>query len=283
MYEVDRYVETNARGTALLLDELAHARAGVHRLVVASSRAVYGEGAYSTEDGRTVHPPPRNALDMSIGDFDVHLPGEGRLAPVATAETAPPQPSSVYGITKHLQESLVLTVAPTLGIVPVVMRFQNVYGPGQSLTNPYTGILSIFSGLIRRGCEVNIFEDGEESRDFVFVDDAVEAAFLCAVHPQASGVYNVGSGTATTVMDVARILSEAFRREADVRISGQFRVGDIRHNVAALDRIRALGWSPRVPFLEGVSAFAEWVLRQPSADGGYESSLGELTSRGLLR
>lgn len=283
MYEIDRYVEANVRGTSLLLDVLADGHHRVHRLVVASSRAVYGEGAYITDDGRTVHPPPRNEVDMAVGDFDVHLSGEGPLRPVPTGESAALHPSSIYGITKQMQESLVMTAAPTFGIVPVALRFQNVFGPGQSLSNPYTGILSIFSGLLREDREVNVFEDGCESRDFVFVDDAVAAAALCALSDEASGVYNVGSGVATSVLDVAQTLKRILGSASPIRVSGRFRRGDIRHSVADLRRINALGWTPRVGFAEGVRAFVDWVRDQPAVDGGYERSLREMAARGVFQ
>ena len=164
MYEIDRYVETNVGGTAKLLDILANEDHDVKRVVIASSRSIYGEGAYRTADGRTVYPPHRADADMAGGDFDVHMPGEGPIEVIATDESAKLHPSSVYGITKQMQESLIMTVAPTIGVEPVALRYQNVYGPGQSLKNPYTGILSIFSTLIRQGKEINIFEDGEIGR-----------------------------------------------------------------------------------------------------------------------
>ncbi|WP_127792439.1 NAD-dependent epimerase/dehydratase family protein [Agromyces sp. LHK192] len=280
--EIDRCVETNARGTAVLLDQLATSRRTVHRLVVASSRAVYGEGAYATEDGRTLFPAGRSAVDLAAGDFDVHVEGEGRLRSIPTPETAPVLPTGVYGITKHVQESLVMTVAPTLGIVPVVLRFQNVYGPGQSLTNPHAGLASRFANLIRRGKRVEVFEDGDGSRDFLYIDDAVEAAFVSAVSPMASGVYNVGSGSATTVSEAVRVLSAALGRPNEVRASGDYRMGDSRHSVADIRRIGALGWAPRIRFEEGMRTFARWVLDQPRGDAAGVEPLRDLGLRGLL-
>ncbi|MDL5352761.1 NAD-dependent epimerase/dehydratase family protein [Microbacterium sp. zg-YB36] len=284
MYEIDRYVQTNAGGTGRLLDVLANTRHTVRRIVVASSRAVYGEGAYRTADGRIVHPGPRAEADLVRGDFDIHISGEDVLLPVPTTESAPPRPSSVYGITKHVQEALVTTAAPAIGIEAVALRYQNVYGPGQSLTNPYTGILSIFSGILRHGAEVNVFEDGRESRDFVFVDDVVEATRLAALHPAARGVYNVGSGTSTTVVEVVEALAAAFDVEARMRISGTYRAGDIRHSIADSGRIhRALGWMPTTTFAAGVRLFAEWVRDQPADPDGYERSLVEMSARGLFK
>ncbi|WP_067198417.1 NAD-dependent epimerase/dehydratase family protein [Microbacterium sp. XT11] len=285
MYEIDRYVETNAGGTAKLLDILANQETSVRRIVIASSRSIYGEGAYETEDGRRVYPGHRRDADMAAGDFDVHIAGEGALRLVPTPEDALIHPSSVYGITKQMQESLVMTVAPAIGIEGVAVRYQNVYGPGQSLKNPYTGILSIFSTLIRQGKEINIFEDGEESRDFVYIDDVVEATYLAAIDSRAAGhTFNVGSGVATSVNEVVAALFDAFGREVPTRISGNYRLGDIRHNVADTRLLtETLGFTPRVPFREGVRAFVEWVLSEPVEEGGYQRSLDEMSKRKLLK
>lgn len=285
MYEIDRYVDANVGGTAKLLDILTNETNSVRRLVIASSRSIYGEGAYETEDGRRVYPGHRADEDMSAGDFDVHAPGEGDLRLIPTDESALVHPSSVYGITKQMQESLIMTVAPTINVEPVSVRYQNVYGPGQSLKNPYTGILSIFSTLIRQGKEINIFEDGEESRDFVYIDDVVEATFLAATVPAAAGgIFNVGSGVATSVNEVVAALFEAYGTEVPTHISGNYRLGDIRHNVADTTALQeVLGFAPRVSFEDGVKRFAEWVLTEPIEADGYERSLKEMSDRKLLK
>ncbi|WP_424935293.1 MULTISPECIES: NAD-dependent epimerase/dehydratase family protein [Bacteria] len=285
MYEIDRYVEANVGGTAKLLDILANEDHTVRRMVIASSRSIYGEGAYETEDGRRVYPGHRSDADMAAGDFDVHMPGEGPLRMVPTDEAALVHPSSVYGITKQMQESLIMTVAPTIGVEPVSVRYQNVYGPGQSLKNPYTGILSIFSTLIRQGKDINVFEDGEESRDFVYIDDVVEATFRAATLPAAAGgVFNVGSGVATTVNQVVAALFAAYGTEVPVRVSGNYRLGDIRHNVADTSALReVLGFTPSVTFEDGVRRFAEWVLTEPVENDGYQRSLDEMSKRNLLK
>ncbi len=285
MYEIDRYVEVNTGGTAKLLDLLANTEHSVRRIVIASSRSIYGEGAYRTIDGRVVYPPHRADADMAMGDFDVHVEGEGQLELIPTDESAKLHPSSVYGITKQMQEALVMTVAPTIGIEPVALRYQNVYGPGQSLKNPYTGILSIFSTLIRQGKEINVFEDGLESRDFVYIDDVVEATYLATTSPAAAGgVFNVGSGVATTVLEVVEALTEAYGRDIPTRVSGNYRLGDIRHNVADTTRLRdVLGFTPSVPFSEGVKRFAEWVLTEPVEGDNYQKSLDEMAAKNLLK
>lgn len=285
MYEIDRYVATNVGGTALLLDVLANDDHGVTRVIVASSRATYGEGAYATEDGRTVYPAHRSDDTLSRGDFDVHHPGEGALRSVPTSEDAALHPSSVYGITKQTQESLVMTVAPTFGARAVSLRYQNVYGPGQSLSNPYTGILSIFSTLIRQGLPLNIFEDGLESRDFVYIDDVVEATYLAATSSlEADAILNVGSGVATTVLEVARTLQEYLAADVPVEVTGNYRLGDIRHNVADTTAAReTLAFAAAVPFREGARRFVDWVLTEPVGGDGYERSLDEMRQRRLLK
>ncbi|WP_102192841.1 NAD-dependent epimerase/dehydratase family protein [Microbacterium aurantiacum] len=285
MYEIDRYVETNVGGTAKLLDLLANEPHSVKRIVVASSRSIYGEGAYETSEGQIVYPPHRSDEAMSQGDFHVRGTQGEQLSLIPTDETAKLHPSSVYGITKQMQESLIMTVGPTLGIEPVALRYQNVYGPGQSLKNPYTGILSIFSTLIRQGKPINIFEDGLESRDFVYIDDVVEATYLGVTHADAAGgVFNVGSGVATTVSEVVGSLFKAFGTEVPTHISGNYRLGDIRHNVADTTRLReVLGFTPETPFADGVQNFVEWVLTEPVEGDTYQRSLDEMASRNLLK
>lgn len=286
MYEVGRYVDANVGGTAALLDVVREVPGRVRRLVLASSRSVYGEGKYRSPGGAVLYPEPRREEDLLAGVFDLVEPGTGlHLELLPTDEGSQIHPTSVYGITKHVQEQLVATVAPTMGIEPIILRFQNVYGPGQSLTNPYTGILSIFTSRILAGQEINIFEDGLESRDFVYVDDVVRALESALSCPGAGGkTINVGAGVPTTVLDVVRELQEAYGRSVDVRVTGDFRLGDIRHNFASLELARkVLGYEPSVSFRSGITAFAAWAREVASADNSYEASLLEMRSHNLLK
>src|SRR5262245_20784086 len=210
---------------------------------------------------------------MAAGDFAVKYPGSREpLVLAATDEGSKLHPSSVYGITKQAQEQLVMTVCPSINVAPVALRFQNVYGPGQSLANPYTGILSIFSNLIMRKQPINVFEDGTESRDFIFVEDAVEAAMLAIERPEAEGeIFNVGTGEATSVLAVANALLDKLRGHSTVTVTGNFRIGDIRHNYADLDKIKQkLGFSAVYNFDSGLSRFCEWVQSVGSASNDYE-------------
>jgi dTDP-L-rhamnose 4-epimerase len=285
MYEIRRYADVNVGGTAVLLDRLANHPHSVRRVVVASSRAIYGEGKYRDADGTIVYPGARRAQDMSAGRFEPLCPRTGHpLQVLPTDEESRIHPSSVYGITKQNQEQMVMTVCPSIGVEGVALRYQNVYGPGQSLKNPYTGILSIFSTRILNGNPINIFEDGRESRDFVFIDDVVESTCLALFRPQAAGeVIGIGSGLATDVLTVARTLVERYGRHVQVEVTGAFRLGDIRHNFADLTKARRLlGYEPRVGFSQGIETFTRWVQSQEIAEDSYERSIEEMARKGLF-
>jgi dTDP-L-rhamnose 4-epimerase len=286
MYAIRHYTDVNIGGTALLLDLIANRSLPVRKLVVASSRAIYGEGKYACPTHGNIYPGSRRTEHMEAGDFEVHCPHCDAVAEMQrTDEATPLQPASVYGITKLNQEQMVLTVGRSLGISAIAFRYQNVYGPGQSLSNPYTGILSIFSTRIRHGKDINIFEDGKESRDFVYVDDVVSATLAGIEHstPLVTA-FNVGSGEATDVLTVATSLQRLLGQTVKTTVSGQFRVGDIRHNVADVDHIfRELGWQPTVSFTQGLQRFAQWVQGEAVQQDRYEASLAELREKGLFK
>ncbi len=285
MYEIGRYTEVNIGGTSRLLDLISR---GCHanRIIVASSRAVYGEGKYCCDKDRFVYPGPRIDSDMQAGHFEPHCPRcNGALHLVPTDEDSQLHPTSVYGITKQVQEQLWLLCGATIGIQAIALRYQNVYGPGQSLTNPYTGILSIFSTRFKAGGDVNIFEDGRESRDFVYIDDVV-AATIAALEapPSVMGSFNIGSGRPVDVLAVATMLKDGLRARGEVRITGNYRSGDIRHNFADIQRAYdLLGWKPAVLFEDGLNRFVSWVASQEVGADGYERALDELKSRGMLK
>jgi dTDP-L-rhamnose 4-epimerase len=286
MYQIEHYANVNIGGTALMLDILANQQTAVKKVVIASSRAIYGEGKYISKELGAVYPKHRIAADMDKGQFEVTYPGvQGSLELVATDEESKIHPSSVYGITKQNQEQMVMTVCPTLGIAPVAFRYQNVYGPGQSLTNPYTGILSIFSTLVLNNKPVNIFEDGKESRDFVFISDVIRATFLGIEKEEANGqVFNVGTGIPTTVQEVAEGLIRLYDKQVPVTVSGNYRLGDIRHNYADMKKIeQLLGFRPAVSFEEGLRQFTEWVKAQEVKASRYEESIAEMKAKGLMK
>jgi dTDP-L-rhamnose 4-epimerase len=190
----------------------------------------------------------------------------------------------VYGITKQNQEQMVLCVCKAIGIDAVAFRYQNVYGPGQSLTNPYTGILSIFSSLILNGKPINIFEDGKESRDFVFISDVVEATILGIEKAAGWEVFNVGFGEATDVITVAKTLAKKYEADVPLQITGNYRLGDIRHNFADLKKIKGvLGFEPRVDFENGISMFTDWVKMQEVSASKFDDSIEEMKQKGLFK
>ncbi len=286
MYEVQKYVDVNINGTAILLNYLVNNKHSIQKVVVASSRAIYGEGKYVCKEHGIVYPGDREEKNLLAKDYDAKCPYCGQSAELsATDESSKIHPSSVYGITKQNQEQMVLNVCKSIKIPAVAFRYQNVYGPGQSLKNPYTGILSIFSTQIRNGNNINIFEDGEESRDFVFIDDIVDATILGIEKEEANyEVFNVGSGKQTTVFEVATALNNLYEQKVSINITGNFRLGDIRHNYADLEKIKTkLGFTPKFDFEEGVAHFAKWVASQDVETDRYSKSIDEMKAKGLFK
>ena len=286
MYETTRYTDVNCAGTSHLLDLIASKEIRLEKLVVASSRSVYGEGAYLCKVHGSVSGISRVPQDMADGRFDPFCPNCGRsMSFIPTSESTSINPLSIYALTKYFQEVSCLLAAPSVSRGVTALRFQNVYGPGQSLKNPYTGILSIFSVRMLMGADINIFEDGLESRDFVYIDDVVESLILAYASTSLGGeVFNVGSGQATTVMEVVQNLKSNYASSSPISVSGEYRVGDIRHNVADIGAIEhRFAWKPTVSFKEGVSNFCHWVKDQELVSDDYSRSLNELRERGLLK
>ena len=287
MYEIKRYVDVNIGGTALLLNILTNnTKNHIKRVVVAESRAIYGEGKYYCKKCGYVYPTERKDEDMSKGDFECHCPKcGGNVKLVATTEDSAIHPSSVYGIGKQVQGQLVHLICKNIGIESVSFRYQNVYGPGQSLTNPYTGILSIFSNRIKSHKGINIFEDGKETRDFVYIDDVVDATIAGMEVPEANGhVFNIGTGIATDVLTVAQTLCKHYGVEVPLTVSGNYRLGDIRHNFADITLAKQiLGFNPKWTFDAGIKQFAEWVNCQEFQTDNYEASLEEMKQKGLFK
>lgn len=287
MYEVSRYERTNIAGTALLYELLSKEnRLRVERIVVASSRAIYGEGAYRCERDGVVYPVSRSVEEKQAGQFDPLCPQcGGACETIPTPETAPHQPSSFYGLTKQVQEQMALMFGQVRGIPTVALRYQNVYGPGQSLQNPYTGILAIFSNLARAGRPIHVFEDGLESRDFVYIDDVVRATVASITEKNIRGVHaiNVGSGERTTVLEVAQRTNAFYGGRSEVKITGNFREGDIRHGEADLSLAQSLlSYTTRYRFGDGLRNFLEWSCEGEFNEHNYERSLQELKGLGLL-
>lgn len=288
MYEIQKYIDVNVAGTAGLLDYITNNKHTVKKIIVASSRAIYGEGKYLCEKHGAVYPPARKPEDMNRGDFEVKCPVcNAAVSVLPTDEASKIHPTSVYGITKQTQEELVLTCCKALEIPAISFRYQNVYGPGQSLKNPYTGILSIFSTCLLQNKAVNIFEDGAESRDFVYIDDVVDATIAgieADLHDCLS--INVGTGVATDVLMVANTLKDLYKSGSEILVSGNYRIGDIRHNYADITLLeKHLRCPPVFSFKQGIARFAEWVKTQ-AIDGSsvsYEKSLTEMKAKGFYK
>jgi dTDP-L-rhamnose 4-epimerase len=286
MYEVERYEDTNLKGTAILMDYLVNNKSShVQKLVVASSRAIYGEGKYSCQVCGIVYPGIRHSIDMKAGRFEPCCPVcFGTCLSLPTDEDSALHPSSFYGLCKQVQEQMTLLFAQTLGISGFALRYQNVYGPGQSLENPYTGILAIFSNQARTNQTINIFEDGKESRDFAYIDDVIEATWR-VIRPEVDGIaaINVGSGERTTVYEVVKEIIRFFDSNSPISITGAFRKGDIRHNLADLSKLKSItGFEPKWNFRNGVCEFLTWAESQEVVVDKYEKSLREIRQKGLM-
>jgi dTDP-L-rhamnose 4-epimerase len=293
MYALREYDSVNCGGTATLLEAVLDRRQGnafpnLRRVVLASSRAIYGEGAYRCpldREGELRYPPQRTAEQLAQGRWGFFCPEHGaEMAPVATPESAPPQPASFYGINKLVQEQYIGTMLTAAGIAHTMLRFQNVFGPGQSLKNPYTGVIGVFYSSIMQGRALDIYEDGEITRDFVYVTDVVNA-LVKSITGEANGVFNIGSGEFTRLADVARWLCEALEREVPIGSCGAYRVGDIRHNAADLGRAQtALGYHPQVSARDGLRAYVHWAQSETPMDAAtLDNASAALQAAGFSR
>lgn len=285
MYAIERYIDVNCTGTGVLLDVLLNEPNQVKKVVLSSSRAVYGEGKYQDSGGNVVYPPSRPEAQMQQKKFELQDANGTALTLQATDEHSKINPLSLYAITKYNQEQYISLTCASIGLPYVIFRYQNVYGPGQSLKNPYTGILSIFSTQIKNGNNINVFEDGLESRDFVFIDDVVSAT-IAGIEKEVGNnqAFNVGSGVATPVIKVAETLRNLYNSKVQVNVTGNYRIGDIRHNYACLNKASAvLGFTPQTGFNTGIEKFAAWVNQQQTEEDTYEKSMAELAAKGLLK
>ncbi len=281
MYAIDRYVSVNDHGTAVLFQALIDRP--VARIVVASSMSVYGEGLYRTAGGERMDDVVRPAQRLPSG-WDPVGPDGGALTPLPTPESKRPNLASVYALTKYVQERLTLTVAPAYGMQGVALRLFNVYGPGQALSNPYTGVLAIFASRLLNRERPLVFEDGAQRRDFIHVDDIARAFILALEHPDAPGqVFNIASGRDVSIFEVGAALAGAMGvPHLTPEVMGKARVGDIRHCFADIHLAReVLGFEPRRSFGDSLGELAEWV-RQQQAEDRVHDARRELERRGLV-
>lgn len=280
MYEINQYVDVNNRGTAVLLEALA--KQPVAKLVVASSMSLYGEGYYCDSTGNTFAPRERELAALKVGEWELRHNGQ-ILQPVPTPESKMPSPSSVYALSKYDQEKLCLMVGSAYKIPTTALRFFNIYGPHQALSNPYTGVLAIFSSRILNGRAPMIFEDGNQRRDFVSVHDIAEACLLAMESDKANGeVFNIGSGENYSIKQIANEVARVLDREdLTAEITGEYRVGDIRHCFADIHKARELlRYRPSVRLEDGLRELADWLQTQRAEDR-VEHMRSELSRRGL--
>lgn len=285
MYEIVKFVDHNSLGTAVLLEVLAARKHAIRKLVVASSMSLYGEGAFDCSVCGEVYPTLRSLAQMQAGEWEVRCPKCERPALAKpTPESKPLQPTSIYAITKRDQEEMCLAIGRAYGIPTVALRFFNIYGPRQALNNPYTGVAAIFSSRLLNRRPPVVFEDGEQSRDFVHVSDIVQANLLALQKDAADfEVFNVGSGRATSVLQIAHTLAAKMRIEIAAQVEHKFREGDIRHCIADIGKIRArLGYEPKVALEDGIDDLIGWVSEQKAEDH-FEQAAAELKARGLAR
>jgi dTDP-L-rhamnose 4-epimerase len=282
MYEIVNYTQVNELGTAVLLDALS--RKPIERLVVASSMSIYGEGQARRSNGEVVNPEERSLAQLRRGEWEL-VDGEGEpLTPLSTPESKVPSLSSVYALNKYNQERLCLIVGKAYGIPTVALRFFNVYGPRQALSNPYTGVLAIFASRLLNRRPPLVFEDGHQRRDFVHVRDVATAVLLAMETERGvGGVYNVGSGQSRSILSVGKDLAAVMGVSQMVpEITGKYRAGDIRHCFADIGKCRAeLGFSPKVNFRDGMEELAGWLSGQIAVDT-VDRATAELESRGLV-
>jgi dTDP-L-rhamnose 4-epimerase len=285
MYEIAAYVEKNTLATASFLERLVAQSPRVNRLVVASSMSIYGEGEYECSRHGMVAPGPRGEQQLVGRQWEVRCPSCGsELRPVGTRESKPLIPTSIYAITKRDHEEMSLVTGKAYGIPTVALRFFNVYGPGQALSNPYTGVAAIFASRLLNRRPPVIFEDGQQSRDFVHVSDIVQG-ILCALDSSAAvgHALNLGTGRATTVNQVADHLSRGIGTDIEAERTGQFRAGDIRHCYADTSRAEELlGFRAAVELGTGMQELAEWLADQEAVDR-VDAATSELVERGLAR
>jgi dTDP-L-rhamnose 4-epimerase len=284
MYEIARYVRANDLGTAVLLDEIVRRRPQIKKLMVASSMSIYGEGAYACDQCGPVQPKLRELPQLLERDWELDCPQCGaKVKPVPTNEDKPLIPSSIYAISKQDQEQFCLVVGRAYNIPVVALRYFNVYGTRQALSNPYTGVCAIFSARLLNDQQPFVFEDGEQTRDFVHVSDIVQANLLALETDKADyQTLNVGTGSPISINDISLMLARGLNKDIKPQVTAKYREGDIRHCVADITRARTLlGYEPKVKLADGIPELLEWVRQQQVGDTSQANT--ELEQHQLVR
>lgn len=287
MYQINQYNEVNIMGTSNIIQAISTAgkESKVKKIILSSSRSVYGEGKYICPKCGVVFPSARKKEQMLNGNFNLYCDKcNSQLKLTTTTEDSLVRPNSLYAFTKYTQEKMLQTMCPALNVDYTIFRFQNVYGVGQSLKNPYTGILSIFSTLLLENKPINIFEDGLESRDFINVKDIASGVIKSLdTPPSNSEIINLGSGIGSSVIEIADLLKRVYQSNSQINVTGDFRLGDIAHNVADVSKAkRILGFEPSISLEEGLTDFCKWVLGEDKDNSGYDASLKEMEQAGMF-
>lgn len=283
MYEISHYMGTNTQGTAVLLQELLNRKSKVQKLVLASSMSIYGEGKYLCAQCGEVAPQLRSNEQLRAKDWEVACPACGEsLAPIPTDESKPLQCSSIYALSKKDQEEMALLFGRTYGLPVVALRFFNIYGSRQALSNPYTGVAAIFASRLLNGNAPLVFEDGKQMRDFVSVQDIVQCCLLAMERSGGDGMaLNVGSGEPISIREVAATLADALETDVPPELTEKYRAGDIRHCFGDISAAKKhLGYQPRVRFAEGVRDLVSWLRSQQPQDRAAEA-VAQLSNFGL--
>ncbi|MFH0795608.1 MAG: SDR family NAD(P)-dependent oxidoreductase [Candidatus Omnitrophota bacterium] len=283
-YQIKRYVETNIGGTANLFDILANEKHQVTKVIVAASMSGYGEGVYRCRRCGPIKPDLRPEKQLAGKKWEPTCPKcKVPLKPLPTPESTPLKSNSIYALTKKVQEEMSLIFGHTYRIPTVVLRFFNVYGPRQSLSNPYTGVAAIFLSRLKNDQPPIIYEDGGQTRDFVFVSDVCQALSRCLKKEAANyEIFNVGSGCPLKIADIARTLAHSLNKRIEPQITGKFRKGDVRHCFADIGKIKEkVGWRPEVRFEEGIKNLISWAMDTPAEDKFLQAQ-AELVQKGLL-
>lgn len=285
MYEITKCTKSNINGIANILQAITNQHIKVEKIIFTSSRAVYGEGKYICPNCGVIYPKRRNFEDIKRREYDPPCPVcHCKIKKAATDEDSLLIPQSIYGVTKLTQELYISTVCRSLNIPFVILRLQNVYGEGQSLINPYTGILSIFASRIITGKPIEIFEDGQESRDFIHVQDVIEVIVAVLMRNISNSTINVGSGKSTSVLELVKLLYSSFNIQPNYTINYMYRSGDIRHNYADIKLMHnLLGFTPSISLQNGIARFTNWVNEMDITENYYAEALNTMKGKGILK
>lgn len=283
--ELSTYIEANATGTALLFEVIRDSKVKVKKIVAASSQAVYGEGAYQTSDGEIRFPQMlRPVSQLAQGRWEVECSESGAvLRPLKTSEEKPLYTETIYGISKLAEEKLVIGLGRKLGIPTVALRYAVTYGPRQSLFNPYTGVVSIFSTQILNDIRPTVYEDGEQTRDYLYVGDNVRANILVMEDERANmQIFNVGSGCPVSVNRLVRTLAKQYGKPIEPLLTGEYRPGDVRHFFHDISKISKLGFSTTVSLEEGLRLYGQWILSQKQVGEVFTGAKSRMLESGIV-